>query len=268
MSDFNLELQKALGSGEPFALVTVISVQSSTPREPGAKMIVHNNGTVVGTIGGGKLEELAKKDALDSIFEQKSVYKNYSLMPEDKGGIGTECGGDASVFIDVFAKAPKLLVFGGGHIAHALYKIAMVLGYNMEIFDNRPEFASQERFPNAKVHAKKIEEINFNSVIDKGSLVIIITHSHEIDKELLAKVLEHPPLYVGMIGSKRKVRVILDEIEKEGTDKKKLDAVFSPIGLDIGAETPEEIAIAIISEIISIRRKGESPLSLKARKNK
>jgi xanthine dehydrogenase accessory factor len=262
LPDFFRSLSEAAAGGAPFALVTVVQVKSSTPREPGAKMGVFADGRTFGTIGGGILEKMAVDDAVRALKDGRSVLKEYSLTPKDQGGIGAECGGTAQIFIDVVAGAETLLMVGGGHIAQPLAKLAQLLGMRVEVVDDRTEFANAERFPGATFHNTSIAQTDFAKLVGPKTWVVIISRSHEIDKGALSAVVKLDAAYIGMIGSKRKVRVIMDRIREEGVPDDKLKKVFSPIGLDIGAESPEEIAVSIIAEIVSLRRKGESKCSL------
>jgi xanthine dehydrogenase accessory factor len=263
MEEFYRAFREELEKGSRFAVATVVRVHASTPRETGAKMGIMPDGSIFGTIGGGKLEELVKADALEVIRARKSLLKKYSLTPFAGGGIGTECGGEAEIFIEPVGFGPRLLVFGAGHIGQALYQIATVLGMGVEIVDERPEYARAERFPGAIVRCVEIPELDANGLVTPETYAVIVTHGHENDRDALRMVLGRGAAYVGMIGSKRKVKVILDSLEKEGMDKAELGKVHAPIGLDIGAESPQEIALAILAEIVAIRKLGQSPASMK-----
>jgi xanthine dehydrogenase accessory factor len=257
------DIKSALESGRSFAAATIVQIRASSPREPGAKMGVFADGSTFGTIGGGLLEKLVVEDSLAAIRDGKPVFKKYKLMPEESGGIGTECGGEVEVFIDVFLRDEKIILLGAGHVGYAVAKIAAILEMPLEVIDDRTEFANPARFPGAKIHNTAPKDTDFGSIITKKSSVIIVTRSHDIDAAALRGVLKHDCFYVGMIASKRKSRVILDMLEKEGFSRESLDRVHTPIGLDIGAETPGEISLSIMSEIVSLKRLGKSPCSLK-----
>jgi xanthine dehydrogenase accessory factor len=267
MTLFYDDFKDAIESGISFALATVVRIHASTPRDPGAKMGVLPDGGTFGTIGGGKLEKLVVDDCMSALESGKPMLKRYSLMPENKGGIGSECGGDVEIFIDVIQKSEKLLIIGAGHVSLAISKIARILGFQIEVVDERADFANKERFPGAIINNSEIDKTDFKSLITPRTIVIIVSRSHEMDKTALGNVVECGAAYVGMIGSKRKVKYIMDSLKKAGTNTDKLEKVYSPIGLDIGAETPEEIALSILGEIISLKRKGISPLSMKSRKS-
>jgi xanthine dehydrogenase accessory factor len=263
MEEFYRIFREALDQGHPFAVATVVRVHASTPRETGAKMGVHPDGSIFGTIGGGELEELVKADALEVIRTRKSILKNYSLTPLKGGGIGTECGGETEIFIDPVGFGSKLLIFGAGHIAEALYKIASVLGMGIEIVDERPEYARAGKFPGAIVRCMEISELDAETLITPDTYAVVVTHGHGNDREALKFLLGHGAAYVGMIGSRRKVKVLFDSLAKEGADRAELADVYAPIGLNIGAESPQEIALSIMAEIIAIQRLEKSPVSMK-----
>ncbi len=244
---------------KPFALLTIISENGSAPRMIGAKMIVQQDGSMIGTIGGGRLEKQAVEDALGAISEGTSVLKKYKLTPE-KGGLGMLCGGEVEVFIDVSRPSPSLLILGGGHIAQELHYFAPRLGFRVIVVDNRPEFATKERFPNAfKVIKAEYNDEELRNLAGKNSHVVIVTHGHLGDKEALKNMLNSNPAYIGMIGSRTKVGKIMELLEAEGVPRNKLSRVYSPIGLDIGSDTPAEIALSILSEIVAVKNTGKPP---------
>jgi xanthine dehydrogenase accessory factor len=256
------ELERA---STPFALATIVSVSGSSPRHVGAKMLVLPDGASLDTLGGGRLEKLVIQDALKSLADGLSVLKNYSLVPEDKGGIGAECGGDAQVFIEVRGNRPRLVIVGGGHVGLALAKSASALGFALTVVDPREAYAASERFPSGTEgkHADP-SKAETAALVPTGAFVVILTHSHDLDKEALRHLLDREPVYIGMIGSRRKVKVVLERLEAEGVPREALGQVFTPVGLDIGAETPEEIALSILAEIVHVKKKGgPSPASLK-----
>jgi xanthine dehydrogenase accessory factor len=262
VSKFYEELRKALERGATFAVATVVRTYASAPREPGAKMGLLSDGSIFGTIGGGKVEELVKKDALEVIRTNKPLLKRYSLVPSKNGGIGTECGGEVEIFIEPVCPSARLLIFGAGHIAEALFRMASMLGMEVEIIDERPEFARSDRFAGAIVRCMEISKLKVEDVMTPNTLVVIVTHDHGHDREALKLVLGRGAAYIGMIGSKRKVKAIFDSLTKDGKSKAELSRVHAPIGLDIGAEGPQEIALSILAEIIAVQRKGGSSVSM------
>jgi xanthine dehydrogenase accessory factor len=247
------------------AVATVVETEDSTPRETSAKMIVFPDGSIYGTIGGGGLEQKVIEDALEAMGSGESFTRRYNLKGTDEGGFGPICGGTPTVYVEVIRAPETILLCGGGHIAKALAPMATALDMNLIVVDERAEFVSKERFPGAmKVVRAAPSDPGLKRLVTPSTYVVILTHSHEHDKETLRNLVSTDAAYIGMIGSKKKVATIMRELGEEGVPAEELERVFSPIGLDIGAETPAEIAVSIISEIIHVKRKGtSSPISVK-----
>lgn len=235
------------------ALATVVASRGSAPRKIGAKMLVFGDGSIQGTIGGGGLEKLVIADAQKALKEKSSFSKEYPL--DKKSGLQI-CGGKVSIFIETLAPEKKLVIAGGGHIGLALSFLARLLGFCVVIVDNRRAFANKERFPHAdKVicgrYAKAFKKIR----ADENTYIVIVTHGHAFDTECLEAALATGAGYIGMIGSTRKIRHVYGFLAKKGIKKSVLKKVHAPIGLDIGAETPEEIAVAIAAQLVETLRK-------------
>lgn len=240
--------------GEELALATITKVSGSTPRREGAKMLVLNNGKIYGTVGGGNLESRVINEALEALKIGKSTNL---YLPLEKEELDMECGGEVEVFIDVYKSKPKLLIAGGGHVGLAIYKVASLLDFHIVIFEDREEFLTEERFPLAEeLILGNIEENLSNYPIDKDTYIVIVTRGHEYDKDCLEAVIYSKAKYIGVMGSKRKVKVMMKKLEEKGIEKNYLENVYTPIGLNLGGETPEEIAISIISEILLIKNEG------------
>lgn len=247
------EAAKVLAEGRQAALVTVISADRSTPREVGAKMLVKPDGSIFGTVGGGGVEHLSIKKALEVIKEGKPIRYHISLTPEKDPGM--LCGGEMEVFIEPVLSAPTVYIFGGGHISRTLSKMAKLAGFRVAVIDDRPEFANAENFPEADiVMAEDIAEAFSKLKIDRTGYIVIVTRGHKSDEAVLEQALKTPAKYIGMIGSKTKVKAIFDHMREKGFTEDSISNVHAPIGLQIGAETPEEISISILAEIIKVRR--------------
>lgn len=235
--------------GETFALATVVDVEGSTPGKPGFKMIVTKDGKSFGTVGGGTLEEKVRREAVEAIKEGRPRKIEVSLTERD---IGMLCGGKATVFIDVVGMMPKLVIVGGGHLAEAIAWLAKRLGFHITVVD---PYATEDRFPNADslLRASPEEALPNLGLDDNTYLVILGEHEFDVPslKAALGKV-----AYIGMIGSRRRVAAAFEQVLKMGFKPDDLKAVYAPVGLDIGAETPEEIALSILAEILAIRRGG------------
>ena len=243
------ELEK---EGVPAALVTVIRTKGSTPREVGAKMIVRLDGRITGTIGGSKVEALIIEDSKEVIKKGKARRVEYNLDDVEKESTGMICGGIMEFFIEPLKRYPRLYIFGGGHVGLALADMAAELGYPYVILESRPEFATRERFPNtSELQIGKYVELIEQIELVQPAFIIIVTSGHEADYEVLKGALQKPYEYLGIICSRRKKAQLWKKLEKEGVAKKKLEEVHAPIGLDISANTPAEIAVSILAEVIA-----------------
>ncbi len=255
-NDIYAEIVRLSSAGEEAALATLISSVGSTPREEGAKMLVRPDGSIMGTIGGGAIEKTAIKDALEVIVTGKPRKIEYRLS---KGGeLGMLCGGDAEVFIEPIGGAPSLFVFGAGHIAVPLTKMAAMLGFKISVIDERHDFATDDRFPDAaEVIVSDIIPAYARLKIDKGSYIVIVTHGHKGDEAALEGALKTPAKYIGMIGSKTKNKAVFGHLLEKGFTQSDLDRAHAPIGLNIRAQTPEEIAVSILAEMIVVKRASD-----------
>lgn len=227
-------------------------------------MIVLPDGTIHGAIGGGGMEKQVIEDALELMKTGGCRSNRYPLNGAQAGE--PICGGEASVFIEVVRAPETLLLCGGGHIAHAVAPMAQILGMNLIVVDERETFASRERFPNAlSVINTHPGDPEIRKLVTASTCVVIFTHNHEHDKDALKNLIDTGAAYIGMIGSKTKVKQLMTELAAEGVSAEALDRVYSPVGLDIGAETPAEIAVSILAEIIHVRRTGSaSAISMKS----
>ncbi|NLB35174.1 MAG: dehydrogenase [Elusimicrobia bacterium] len=248
-------ISELLEKGKSFALATIVEATAGTPRKSGTRMIVFPDSTTEFTVGGGPIEEGTILRALKALKTGEGGFYKVELK-DDKCGM--VCGGGASIFIEVFTQPSRILIFGGGHIGMALSKFYDVLGLPYYIFDDRPEFSSVERFPRAAstLTVSYDDPIKGFEVTENDSCVVV-THGHKGDKKVLTKLLGTSASYIGMIGSKNKVRTVLDKIRKDGIDVED-PRIHSPIGLDIGGETPEEIALSIVAEIQKVRYSREN----------
>jgi xanthine dehydrogenase accessory factor len=257
------ELSEALSSDEPVALATVVQATGSTPREAGAKMLVYADGRTRGTIGGGKMEALAIRDAQSAIERGTSGLYHYALQDAQAGDAGI-CGGQVDVFIDVVAAPPTLVVAGAGHVAMPVAEIGRLCGFRTVVVDDRADMASAERFPHAERRiAPDLVGALDELTITPQTYIVIVTRGHALDEGALRAVIASPAAYIGMIGSRRKVNATFERLRAQGIEEALLSRVRSPIGLDIGAQTPAEIAVSIMSEIILLRRGGSGqPMKL------
>jgi xanthine dehydrogenase accessory factor len=255
MTDIYQEIVRLKAEGEEAALVTIVSATGSTPREEGAKMLVKPDGSILGTIGGGSLEAQVIAEAVKVIKQGKPKRLHMSLTAKEAEEAGMICGGDLEVFIEPVVTPPTLYIFGGGHIALALSEMGKLCGFNITVVDDRAEFASAERFPEADVIFDGDFTKSFARVkIDKSSYIIIVTHGHQHDELVLEWAVGTAAKYIGMIGSQTKNKTIFSHLLAKGISREQLDRVHAPIGLEIEAQTPEEIAVSILAEVIKVRR--------------
>jgi len=238
---------------EPFAVATVVAARGSVPGKVGARMIVHPDGSQHGTVGGAGLEARVKKLALEAIGSRRSGTHRFDLTLKKPGGLDSVCGGSVEVFVEYMAPRPHLLIFGGGHVGLAVGRLCEQLDYAYSVADVRPEFTTEERFPGARARIALEEDQPLDKLdVSDYSHLIIIGHNHHMDGELVVAALASGfEGSVGVIGSKTKRHDFRKRCTDQGIGPEEFDRlVRCPIGLAIDAETPEEIAVAILAEII------------------
>ena len=254
--------------GEDFVVAKVVDTKGSAPRKKGAVLLMKKDGSTLGTVGGGLLEAETEK-LCKKTFETKEkdhIYE-FTLDEKQKGALDMGCGGDATIqiqyisaddpgdFVKEFKLASTAYIFGGGHVAYALEPVLRHVDFNTVVIDDREEYANPQRYPKA---ARTIAVDDFDNAFDdittdEDSYIIIVTRGHRGDLQVLRQALKRPFAYLGMIGSRRKNALLYDALREEGVTDEQIAQVHSPIGLSIGSETPEEIAISIVAEIIQVR---------------
>jgi xanthine dehydrogenase accessory factor len=260
MADLYEEIVKLKAEGGSAAVATIIGTEGSTPRETGAKMLVRENGTIFGTIGGGCLEGQVIVEAIMVIQEEKPRTFHYDLTGKETAGAGMICGGVLDIYIEPIIPTPTVFIFGGGHISLFVSKISAMAGFQVAVIDDRAEFASKERFPEAEqVIAGKFSLAFPQLKVNRSSYLVIVTRGHAGDQEVLEWALTTEARYIGMIGSRKKIRTVYQNLEEKGIARERLQRVFAPIGLEIGALTPEEIAVSIVGQMIQMRRESVTP---------
>ncbi len=243
-----------IAQNKTVALVTVTSASGSTPAEVGKEMLVDATGNIGGTVGGGNLEYVSVKKAQECIERNVSSSAHFDL----KKDLSMECGGEADIFIKVYSPAIQLVLVGAGHVGQALYQFAEALGYDVVVIDDREAVATQEHYPNAKeIHVGDIgEECEKLTISSSTTCVVIATHGHKCDELALYHMIQKDPKYIGVIGSRNKVTVMMSNLKSKGIPQEKLDAVYAPIGIALGGGQPAEIAVSIISEILLVKNGG------------
>jgi xanthine dehydrogenase accessory factor len=256
------EIIAAQDGGAPLLLATVIASPEGGAVRIGAKMLVRADGSTLGALDGGALDAAVKAEAQDAFRRHGVQTVHFSPRGERLARLEAE-GRDAyQVMLEVHEGRPALLIAGGGHVGKALSLIADMCGFAVTVVDDRPEYASKERFPEAeRVVRGRFEEALRELPVDSNTYVVCVTRGHRHDEVSLRQVVGRPAAYIGMIGSRRRVGAVLQHLVDEGFDPEAVSRVHTPIGLDIGAETPEEIAVSIMAEIIRVRRGGSgSPM--------
>jgi xanthine dehydrogenase accessory factor len=247
--------------GRRGAVATIVNVRGSIPSFQTAKMLVRDDGSIVGTIGGGCVEADVWQAAREVMESEKPRTLKFDLNQDPRYDTGLVCGGTLEVFVEPVLPVATLYLFGAGHVALNVCKTASLAGFDVIVTDDRSSYASKERFADAReVHALDFEEATRKLDPNESSYIVIVTRGHRDDMRILRWAVQTRARYVGMIGSTRKVIQIFKALQEEGLSANLFDRVHAPIGIDIGAVTPEEIGIAITAELIAIRRRASSTL--------
>src|SRR6516164_5448791 len=247
--------------GRRGAVATITTVRGSIPSFQTAKMLVRDDGSIAGTVGGGCVEAEVWQAAREVMEDEKPRSLTFNLNNNPKYDTGLVCGGTLEIFVEPILPAATLYIFGAGHVAWSLYKVARLAGFDVVVTDDRESYANRERFPDARdVYADEYERVTAQLAPNESSYIVIVTRGHRDDMRVLRWAAETPARYIGMIGSQRKTIAIYKELEKDGVAAEKLARVYAPVGIDIGAITPEEIAVSIVAELIAQRRGSGTPL--------
>ncbi len=252
---------REMEAGRAAVLVTVLASEGSAPRGAGARMLVRADGSTVGTIGGGSVEHRVRAQALDVL----GTGVPRRLAVDLAGDMGMACGGRMELFLDPLAGRPRMLVFGAGHVARATAPLLVALGFRVTIVDERPDQATAERFPGCELVVATPGEAIEALCFDRDTWILVATHGHAHDTLVVERTVGRPWAWLGCIGSRAKVAVLHADLLAAGADPARVERISAPVGLDIGAETPEEIAVAIAAEVVR-RRRGctRTPLPLSA----
>ena len=267
------EAARRASAREPFALCTVVATQRSAPRDAGAKMLVASDGSICGTVGGGPLEASVIFEAVQLLRGGgESGVRRFALttagdaaeplpaIPPPGEDLGMKCGGQVTVFIDVVRPAPRMLLYGAGHVGERVANVASDAGLDVVVVDDRPEFARRDRFPGAsEVRCADLEKDPLGGFLPgPEDFVVILTRCHALDEAVLEAALRSGARYVGLIGSRRKVALILRSIATRlGRDPRSDQRLHAPIGLKLGDKSPGEIAVSIVAEVLLVKSRGE-----------
>jgi xanthine dehydrogenase accessory factor len=259
MRDVTEALLALLEAGEPGALATVVKTSGSTPQAPGARLLLCADDRRVGTVGGGAIERLV----IDALYEVRKQGLSRLVACDLGRDLGMCCGGSMEVFVEPILATPRLWIFGAGHVAQPTAVLARSVGFEVVVVDERDELNVEERFPGCRR-----ELIDPASALGRGQLgmrdwLLIVTHDHHLDEEALRAALAHAPRYIGVVGSRRKIYRLLERVAaRQGSLD--LERVYAPVGLDLGAISPQEIAVSIVAELIALRHGVKSTGHLRA----
>jgi xanthine dehydrogenase accessory factor len=250
------ELQAARQARKPCALVTVAETKGSVPRAAGAKMLVYLDGLTSGTIGGGKFEALAITDALGCLREKRSLLKTFPLRENEPDSFGAICGGEVTILVEPLLMREALFVVGAGHCAQAIVRLAVDCGLFVSVMEDRAELLSALPPEVARIATPSAGEFIASRSWKADEAIVIVSRNHELDRTALAGAARATGAgYVGMIGSRRKVGQVFADLRARGVSEELLRGVYAPIGIDIGADSPTEIAVSVLAEILAVLRK-------------
>ena len=256
--DIYEEIVSLRQGGRRGAVATIVNVRGSVPSFETAKMLVRDDGSIVGTVGGGCVEAEVWQAAREVMESEKPRTLTFNLNQNPKYDTGLVCGGTLDIFIEPVLPPALLYIFGAGHVAHSLYSTAKTAGFDVTVIDDRENYANRGRFPDARQVICEDFDLAMAKLSPTGtSYIVIVTRGHRDDMRVLRWAVQTQARYIGMIGSKRKTITIFRELIKEGLQEHLFDRVHAPVGFDIGAITPEEIAVAITAELIAARRHVE-----------
>lgn len=238
------------------ALCTVTRSEGSTPRHVGSKMLVYPDGRFLGTVGGGELESRVITAALESLKDGKTQMLAYTMADPARGDPGV-CGGQVEVFVEPILPAPMIVVVGGGHVGKAVVHLAKWLGFRVAVSDDRAEFCNPESVPGADAYYPvEMSKLTESLPVTRQTYLVVTSRGSGVDAQGLSPLLDSQAAYIGVIGSKRRWATTVKALKEQGVPDEKLKRVHSPIGLELQAETPEEIAVSIMAEILMLRDKG------------
>jgi xanthine dehydrogenase accessory factor len=251
--DLYTEMAALVAEGRPFVLATVIESAGSTPQKPGSKLVVLEDGSLRGTVGGGAIEHQIIQAALALLASEQGTRVIETHLTHE---LGMCCGGRMKVFLEKHGAPPRLTVFGAGHVAKELATLARRVGFRVTVVDARPEWANPERFPDIELKVRDPADHARELAGGADQYYCVTTHDHPLDQAVVEALVNKPSAYLGVIGSRRKAERFRMRLRAAGLDEAAVGRMRSPMGVDIGALTPEEIAVSIVGELIRVRRLG------------
>ena len=256
MKSIYLALSEIEANNEAAALCTVVKSEGSTPRHVGSKMLVYADGKFIGTVGGGDLERRVLDEARIALADGQPQHLHYNMSDPSRGDVGV-CGGQVEVFVEPILPAPMVIVVGAGHVGKAVAHLAKWLGFRVAVSDDRAEFCNAETVPEADAYYPvPMEKLTEHVKVTRQTYFVLTTRGSNVDAAGLGPLLETEAAYVGVIGSKRRWLETVKALKEQGVSAEKIALVHSPIGLELQAETPEEIAVSIMAEVLMVRNHG------------
>jgi xanthine dehydrogenase accessory factor len=253
-------------TGESVAIATIVRTEGSTPRKPGTKMIIMKDGKIIGTMGGGDLEQRVIEEALEAIRQGEPRITSFTLDVE-KGKLDMMCGGKLDIYIEPILPDAKLIIFGAGHITRSLAPLMKSAGFQVSVVEDSPELLQKDKFPDTEdLILTDMEQFARDLPSDPQTYIVLLSRGFSKDRAILNQLIQKDFKYIGMIGSQRKIGTMEEELQKQGVPKEAFSKLRAPVGLDIGAETPEEIAISIAAEMIAAQKSKLDNLEAKKRK--
>lgn len=250
------ELMSAQETGTPVVMATIVRARGSVPRQSGSKMLIYEDGRISGTIGGGEMESRVIEEAQDCLSDGQTRVISYSLVEPERGDPGV-CGGEVEIYLELYAPPATILVIGCGHVGKAVASLAYWLGYQVVLSDDRAELVTPENIPEADVYVPgDIDQLLEQVQIHSNTFVALLTRNVALDRQILPRLIETAAPYIGVIGSRRRWEETRKLLLADGFAASDLARFHSPIGLELNAETPEEIAVSVMAEIIMLRRGG------------
>lgn len=248
-------LNQSINSGRPIVLCTVVKTRGAVPRHAGTKMLVFPDGHIEGTVGGGKVEELVREEAKAALKDGQTRLLDYSLIDTERGDPGL-CGGTMTLYVEPYLQAATVVVVGAGHVGRAVVHLASWLGYRVVVSDDRKDLCTPENSPGADLYLPiPLDKLPETMEIGPQTYLVLVTRGVEVDVVGLPVLLATDASYIGLIGSRKRWAHCQEKLREAGVDEAQIGRINSPIGLDIHAETPDEIAVSIMAEIIALRNK-------------
>ncbi|UCF36631.1 MAG: XdhC family protein [Acidobacteriota bacterium] len=242
-------------SGRRAALATIVRRVGSAPRKDAARMLILDDGSSVGSVGGGCVEAQIWQEAHEVMETGQPRFVSYELNEDDAENEGLICGGRVDIFLEPIMSDPNLTILGAGHLGKATAELAVNVGFNVTVIDDRASFASAERFPDGtRVLVREFAQGLSDLELGSNSFILIVTRGHKHDLIATETAIQTPARYVGLVGSRRKIKLIVETLIEKGFTPQHFKNLFAPIGLEIGSETPEEIAVSVVAELIAIRK--------------